>query len=143
MLEKYELLKASMRRPDVRRKRGQTGAAKAKELIFSTTFPDPDERKAAFVRFDFAQATGKVLVKLCEDNGYGVLVLIPPGVHDQDLRQSAVEFDGFRELLRSHLSNNWSSSLSACGTALLAISKGVEPSPESMSTLMETSEASG
>lgn len=67
LAEKYEQLKASMRLPAVKRKRGQTAAAKAKELIFETTFPNDEEREAAKRRFAEAQHTAAALLELCRE----------------------------------------------------------------------------
>lgn len=46
LAEKYDEMKSKMRMSTVRRKRGQTAAAKAKEIIFETTFLDLEETRS-------------------------------------------------------------------------------------------------
>ena len=129
MIEHYEDVKLKMRLPSIRRKRGQTAAAKAKEIIFTTTFPDEQERAAALRRFEKAQKASNVLLDLCRDHSYGLLILIQPELNETSFKPTLTEFDGFRAALRSVLSEKWTTALKTCGTALVALSQGIQPSP--------------
>ena len=135
--EKYEDMKAAMRVTTVRRKKGQTAAAKAKDVIFRTTFPDPDEREAAQRRFEAAQKASNVLLDLCRDHSYGVLILIPPDLSERSLRPTAAEFQGFRHALRFALSDRWQGILKLCGQALVAISEGRQPQQATLAALRD------
>jgi hypothetical protein len=137
MSEHYETMKVAMRLPSVRRKRGQTAAAKAREVIFETTFPDPQERAAALRRFEAAQRASNVLLDLCRDHSYGILILIPPDLSERSLRATAVEFEGFRAALRFVLGTKWSHALKLCGAALVALSQGQQPQKSTLKRLEE------
>ena len=135
--EHYEDMKTSMRLPSVRRKRGQSAASKAKEVIFGTTFPDPKVRSAALRRFESAQVAASALLDLCRDHSYGVLILIPPTMGERSFRPTAVEFEGFRAALRFVLGQKWTHALNICGKALLLISQGREPQQAIVTELRE------
>lgn len=137
LAEKYEELKRSMSIAGVKRRRGQTAAAKAKEVIFETTFPNSDEREAAQRRFAEAQHTSAALLELCREHTYGVLILIPPGVTERDLRSTTEAFQGFRAALRLLLSSSWAETLKLCGEALVALSQGQQPSQDTTTRLAE------
>ena len=94
-----------MRPRSTQKKQGQTAAAKVKETIFQTTFPDPAKRQAAYQRFEVAPKASVVLPDLCRDHSYGVLILIPPNTDALDLQATAAEVKGFREALRLLLSS--------------------------------------
>lgn len=141
LAEKYEEMKEGMRLPGVRRKRGQTAAAKAKETIFETTFLDPEEREAAKRRFTEAQYTSSVLLDLCREHSYGILVTIPPSITERDFRSTAVEFAGFQAALRILLGSAWIDTLRVCGDALVSVSKGQKPEQHTLDKLSQFKDA--
>lgn len=135
LAEKYDELKSNMRLSTVKRKRGQTAAAKAKEVIFETTFLDAAERDAAKRRFEEAQYTSSVLLDLCREHSYGILITIPPTVSERDFRSTDAEFAGFRTALRVLLGDGWKTRLELCGKALSCLSEGQNPGEDLLDRL--------
>jgi hypothetical protein len=59
-----------MSSPSARRKRGQTVAAKTKEVFFETTFGELEDRAVVLRRSEAAQKASNVLLDLCRDHSY-------------------------------------------------------------------------
>lgn len=141
--EKYDDMKYAMRLPGVKRRHGQTAAAKAKEVIFETAYPDEKERAAAKKRFQVAQLSASVLHHLCSDHSYGVLAVIPPQLSEyRALRPNVVEFDAFRRALRLRFGTTWKGLLELCSEILVAISEGRQPRKNAMIKLKQSLPAS-